>query len=294
MPFFTQGGLLLLHYKKDAALTVRILFVVLGATLYSIGLEVFLVPNEVIDGGVMGVAIMVSHLTHLPLGIFTFALNVPFFLIGYKQIGKSFTLITLFSVAAVSVGVSLLHTVRPLTDTPLLACVFGGVIVGVGVGLIIRNGGSLDGSEIIAIIMDKKVGFSVGEIVMFFNLFILSGAGFVFGWDRAMYSLIAYFIAFKAIDVVVEGVDESRAVMVISDRYEDITAAIRDRLGRSGTLLNARGGYLKNDATVLYVVVSRLEIAKLKSIVLDFDENALVTIGSVEVAGQKYQKRPIH
>lgn len=284
----------MLHYKKDAALTVRILFVVLGATLYSIGLEVFLVPNEVIDGGVMGVAIMVSHLTHLPLGIFTFALNVPFFLIGYKQIGKSFTLITLFSVAAVSVGVSLLHTVRPLTDTPLLACVFGGVIVGVGVGLIIRNGGSLDGSEIIAIIMDKKVGFSVGEIVMFFNLFILSGAGFVFGWDRAMYSLIAYFIAFKAIDVVVEGVDESRAVMVISDRYEDITAAIRDRLGRSGTLLNARGGYLKNDATVLYVVVSRLEIAKLKSIVLDFDENALVTIGSVEVAGQKYQKRPIH
>lgn len=284
----------MLQYKKDAAFTARILFVVLGAALYSIGLEVFLVPNEVIDGGVMGVAIIVSHLTHLPLGIFTFVLNAPFFLIGYKQIGKSFTLITLFAVAAVSAGVSLLQSVRPLTETPLLACVFGGVIVGVGVGLIIRNGGSLDGSEIIAIIMDKKVGFSVGEIVMFFNLFILSGAGFVFGWDRAMYSLIAYFIAFKAIDVVVEGVDESRAVMVISDQYEDISAAVRDRLGRSGTLLNARGGYLKNDATVLYVVVSRLEIAKLKSIVLDFDENALVTIGSVEVAGQKYQKRPIH
>lgn len=284
----------MLQHKKDAALAVRILFVLLGATLYSVGLEIFLVPNNVIDGGVMGVSIIVSHLTRLPLGIFTFVLNMPFFLIGYKQIGKSFTFITLFAVATVSIGVSMLNPVRPLTDTPLLACVFGGVIVGVGVGLIIRNGGSLDGSEIIAIILDKKVGFSVGEIVMFFNLFILSGAGFVFGWDRAMYSLIAYFIAFKAIDVVVEGVDESRAVMVISDRYEDISDAIRDRLGRSGTLLDARGGYLKNDATVLYVVVSRLEIAKLKSIVLDFDANALVTIGSVEVAGQKYKKRPIH
>ncbi|MFT8888018.1 MAG: YitT family protein [Ethanoligenens sp.] len=280
--------------NKQAVLTARVLFVLLGAALYSVGLEIFLVPNNVIDGGVMGVAIIASHLSNLPLGIFTFLLNVPFFVIGYKQIGKSFTLTTLFGVLAVSLGVSLLHPVPSLTHQPLLACVFGGVIVGVGVGLIIRNGGSLDGSEIIAIIMDKKVGFSVGEIVMFFNLFILSSAGFVFGWDRAMYSLIAYFIAFKAIDVVVEGVDESRAVMVISDRYEDISDAIRDRLGRGGTLLNARGGYLKNDATVLYVVVSRLEIAKLKSIVLDFDENALVTIGSVEVAGQKYQKRPIH
>ncbi|ADU27264.1 YitT family protein [Ethanoligenens harbinense] len=282
------------HNNKQAALAARVLLVLLGAALYSIGLEIFLVPNNVIDGGVMGVAIIVSHLSGLPLGLFTFLLNVPFFVIGYKQIGKSFTFTTLFAVLAVSLGVSLLHPVPSLTDQPLLAGVFGGVIVGVGVGLIIRNGGSLDGSEIIAIILDKKVGFSIGEIVMFMNLFILSSAGFVFGWNRAMYSLIAYFIAFKAIDVVVEGVDESRAVMVISDRYEDITAAVRDRLGRSGTLLDARGGYLKNDATVLYVVVSRLEIAKLKSIVLDFDPNALVTIGSVEVAGQKYQKRPIH
>lgn len=280
--------------KKQAVLTGRILLIVLGAALYSIGLEIFLVPNNVIDGGVMGIAIIASFLSRLPLGIFTFLLNAPFFFIGYKQIGKRFTLTTLFAVSLVSVGVTLLRPVPGLTKEPLLACVFGGVIVGVGVGLIIRNGGSLDGSEIVAVILDKKVGFSIGEIVMFFNLFILSGAGFVFGWDRAMYSLIAYFIAFKAIDVVVEGVDESRAVMVISERYEDISDAIRDRLGRSGTLLDARGGYLKNDATVLYVVVSRLEIAKLKSIVLDFDENALVTIGSVEVAGQKYQKRPIH
>lgn len=281
--------------KRLPALGLRILFVLAGAVLYAVGLELFLVPNNIIDGGMMGIAIMVSHVTHVPLGIFTFLFNAPFFLIGYRQIGKSFTFTTLGAVAVASVLVSLLGPVPEFTDQPLLVCVFGGVIVGVGVGLIIRNGGSLDGTEIIAIILDKKVGFSIGEIVMFFNVFILCSAGFVYGnWENAMYSLIAYFIAFKAIDVVVEGLDESRAVMIISDRYEDIISAVGDRLGRSGTLLEAKGGYLKQDATVIYVVISRLEIAKLKAIVLDFDENALVTIGSVEVAGKKYVKRPIH
>ncbi len=280
--------------KRQAPFALRILFVVLGSALYSVGLEIFLVPHNLIDGGVIGIAIITSYLSGLPLGIFTFVLNMPFFFLGYKQIGRSFTLFTLFANACVSIGVSLLKPIPSLTSQPLLGAVFGGVIAGLGVGLIIRNGGSLDGSEIVAIILDKKIGFSIGEIVMFFNLFILTGAGFVFGWDRALYSLIAYFIEFKAIDVVVEGVDESRAVMVISDRYEEITSAIRDRLGRSGTLLNARGSYLGNDSTVLYVVVSRLEIAKLKNIVLDFDPNALITVGSVEVGGQKYQKHSIH
>ncbi len=280
--------------NKRLKLIVRILIILLGAILYSVGLELFLVPNSMIDGGVMGIAIMVSHVSGLPLGIFTLLLNIPFFFIGYKQIGKSFTFFTLFSVLAVSIIISLLRPVPSLTHQPILGSLFGSVIVGVGVGLIIRNGGSLDGSEIIAIILDKKVGFSIGEIVMFFNLFILSSAGFIFGWDRAMYSLIAYFISFKAIDVVVEGLDESRSVMIISDRYQEITDALRDRLGRSGTFLEAKGSYMNGDSTVLYLIVSRLEIAKLKSIVLDFDSNALVTIGSVEVAGKKYKKRPIH
>lgn len=280
---------------KGNPLWLRVMFVLLGALLYAAGLELFLVPNNIIDGGMMGIAIMISYVAKLPLGLFIFVCNAPFLLIGYRQIGKSFTLFTLGAIAAASVLVSLFGPIPEFTNQPLLVCVFGGVIVGVGVGLIIRNGGSLDGTEIIAIILDKKIGFSIGEIVMFFNLFILSAAGVVYHkWENAMYSLIAYFIAFKAIDVVVEGVDESRAVMIISDRFEDISSAISDRLGRSGTLLEAKGSYLRQDAPVLYVVVSRLEIAKLKSIVLDFDENALVTIGSVEVAGKKYVKRPIH
>ncbi len=272
----------------------KVLFMLLGAVLASVGLETFLIPNNIIDGGVTGISIIFSHLTGISLGTFIFILNIPFLIVGYKQIGKTFTLSTLISVIFFSIGVTTLGPIPGVTNDILLAAVFGGIIVGIGVGIIIRNGGSLDGTEIIAIIFDKSTVFSIGEIVMFFNLFILGGAGIVFGWDRAMYSLIAYFIAFKVIDIVVEGVDESKAVFIISEKHKAITEALMDRLGRGVTLLPGKGGYKKAPTNVIYVVVTRLEIAKLKTIVSGFDENALVTIGSVEVTGKRYKKKPIH
>ncbi len=280
--------------KKRVNYVVNGLFMILGCALVSIGLEIFLVPNGLVDGGVVGMSIMASHVSGLPLGIFTFLFNVPFFILGYKHIGKTFTICTLFSVICLSIGVSVLHPVPGITHDILLAAVFGGVIMGAGVGLIIRNGGSLDGTEIVAIILDKRVSFSIGEIVMFFNLFILGISSLIFGWDKAMYSLLAYFIAFKVIDIVVEGLDEAKAVMIISEQYDDITSAIMDRLGRGLTLLDGKGAYKGLETNVIYVIVSRLEITKLKSIVLGFDENALITIGNVEVTGKRYKKRAIH
>lgn len=281
--------------KKDLArVSLKVAMIIIGATLSSIGLEIFLVPNDIVDGGVIGISIMASYLTQLPLGLFTFCLNLPFLILGYKQIGKSFLFSTLFAITCLSIGVSIFHPIPGLTKDIFLAAIFGGIINGAGVGLIIRAGGSLDGTEMVAIILDKKISFSIGEIVMFFNIFILGAAGFIYGFDRAMYSLVAYFVAFKVIDIVTEGIDESKAVMIVSDRYSDIADALTARLGRGVTLLEARGGYSKADATVIYVVVSRLEIAKLKNIVLGFDKNALVTIGNVEVAGTKYKKRAIH
>ena len=272
----------------------RIIFMIIGATLASIGLEIFLIPNNLIDGGVVGISIMANNITKIPLGIFTFIFNIPFLIIGYNQIGKTFTLSTLFAVVCLSIGVSFLHPIPGLTTDVFLAAVFGGIILGVGVGLIIRNGGSLDGTEIIAIILDKRTGFSIGEIVMFFNVFILSSAGLVFGWEKAMYSLVAYFIAFKTIDIVVEGLDESKGVIIVSENYKDISDAIRDRLGRGITLLQGKGDLEDKYENVIYVVVTRLEIAKLKSIVQGFDENALMTISSVEVSGNRYKKKAIH
>ncbi|WPC39316.1 YitT family protein [Clostridium sp. JS66] len=281
-------------YMNIYSKTTKVLLIILGAILYSIGLEIFLIPNNIIDGGIVGISIMISHFTNIPLGILTFILNIPFFVIGYKQIGKTFTISTLFSVVCYSIGISIFKPIPGITQDVLLASVFGGIIAGLGIGIIIKSGGSTDGAEIVAIILDKRLTFSVGQIVLFFNFFILTSAGFVFGWDRAMYSLIAYFIAIKLIDIIVEGIDESKAVFIISSKHEDISQAIMDRLGRGITLLNGKGGYKGVATDVIYVVVSRLEISKLKSIVHGFDENALVTIGSVDTSGKSYKKKAIH
>ncbi|MFT8348939.1 YitT family protein [Clostridium saccharoperbutylacetonicum] len=282
--------------KNNHILTLvyRVVLMSIGSVLASIGLEIFLIPNNIIDGGITGISIMASYITNLPLGLFVFILNIPFLVLGYKQIGKTFALSTLFSVICLSIGVSFLHPIQGITKDILLATIFGGIILGVGVGIIIRNGGSLDGTEIVAIIMDKRSSFSIGEIVMFINLFILGGSGILFGWDRAMYSLMAYFIAFKAIDITVEGLDESKAVIIVSEKNKDISEALTDRLGRGVTLLHGEGAYKGKSTNVIYVVVSRLEIAKLKGIVNDFDEDALVTVTSVEASGKRYSKKAIH
>jgi len=273
----------------------RMLFLTLGAALFSIGLEIFLVPNNIIDGGIVGISIIVSHLSGLPLGIFLLVLNLPFLYLGYKQIGKTFAFSTLYAVSIMSGGTWLLHSVKPLTDDPLLAAVFGGIILGVGVGMIIRFGGSLDGTEIVAILFTKRSPFSVGEIVMFFNVFILGSAGFVFGWDRAMYSLIAYFIAYKMIDVIIEGFDESKSVWIISERHDEIGQAIIQRLGRGVTYLHGEGAFTGGEKRVIFCVITRLEEAKMKMIVEELDPSAFLAVGNIhDVKGGRFKKKDIH
>ncbi|WP_404828968.1 YitT family protein [Effusibacillus dendaii] len=267
----------------------------LGAVLVSVGLEIFLVPNHIIDGGITGISIILAHLTGAQLGLFLFLLNLPFLFIGYKQIGKTFAISTLFAVAVMSVGTTLLIPVPVLTQDLLLSAVFGGIILGTGVGLVIRYGGSLDGTEIVAILLNKKTPFSVGEVVMFLNIFILASAGFVFGWDRAMYSLIAYYIAFKMIDITLEGIDQSKSVWIISDKHSDIGDALLARLGRGVTYLNGEGGYSGDDKKVIFCVITRLEEAKLKSIVEEVDPSAFLAIGNIhDVKGGRFKKKDIH
>ncbi|WP_019120166.1 YitT family protein [Brevibacillus massiliensis] len=283
------------HPHSLASIIRRAVFIVIGAILYSVSLEVFLVPNNIIDGGITGISIILSHFTHLQLGMFLFVINLPFLIIGYKQIGKTFAISTLFGVAVMSVGTYLLGPVTAFTEDPLLAAVFGGVIMGIGIGLVIRNGGSLDGTEIIAILFNKKTPFSVGEIVMFLNLFILGSAGFVFSWNSAMYSLIAYFIAYKMIDVTIAGLDQSKSVWIISDKFQEIGDTLLARLGRGVTYLHGEGGYSGDDKKVVFCVITRLEEAKLKTIVEDADPNAFLAIGNIhDVKGGRFKKKDIH
>lgn len=281
--------------QRRLRLIKKYIMLFIGSIIAAIGLEIFLVPNNIIDGGVVGISIMASHVTGISLSVFLVLLNLPFLYLGYVQIGKTFAISTLFSIASLSYWVAFFHPISELTNDLFLAAVFGGIIVGVGVGLIIRYGGSLDGTEIVAILLDKRTGFSVGEIVMFFNLFILTSAGLIFGWDKAMYSLVAYFIAFKVIDTTIEGLDESKAVLIVSDKPDEIADALMARLGRGVTILHGEGGYSKDKKYVLYSVITRLEMAKLKSIVDEKDENAFVTINDVhEVMGGRFKKKAIH
>jgi len=286
----------LTHQKMSLPkLIKRALFIFTGAVLVSVGLEIFLVPNHIIDGGIVGISIILSHLSGWALGLFLFLLNLPFLLIGYKQIGKTFAISTLFGVIVMSIGTTLLHPVPGLTEDPLLAAVFGGIILGIGVGLVIRYGGSLDGTEIVAILFTKRTPFSVGELVMFINVFILGSAGFVFGWDRAMYSLIAYYIAFKMIDLTIEGFQESKSVWIISDNHREIGNAIVARLGRGVTYLSGEGGYTGDDKKVIFCVITRLEEAKLKLIVEDIDPSAFLAVGNIhDVKGGRFKKKNIH
>lgn len=283
--------------KKNTVrkITTRTIMVAIGAIIMALGLELFLVPNHIMDGGIVGVSIIASHLLSLPLGIFIFVLNLPFIFLGYKQIGKTFALSTGLGITVLSVTTIFLHNLEPFTTDTLLATVFGGMILGIGVGIVIRYGGSLDGTEILAILFNRKSPFSVGEIIMFFNLLIFTVAGFVFTWEQAMYSIMAYYIAYKMIDIVIQGMEESKSVYIISDEIDEIGQTIMDRLGRGVTFLHGEGAYTGNDKKVIFTVITRLEESKLKTIVAEIDSHAFLAIGNIaEVKGGRFKKKDIH
>lgn len=270
----------------------KISFLTIGAFLAAFALEAFLVPNHIIDGGITGISIMLNYLTGFPLGAYIFVLNLPFLFLGYKQIGKNFVIATFYAVFVLSISVTILGKLSPVTYDTLLASVFGGIILGIGVGLIIRYGGSMDGTEVIAMLFSEISGFSIGEIVLFINIFIFGSAGVVFTWDRAMYSLITYFIAFKVIDLTIKGIDEEKAVIIITEKPEEIVEIIIKKLGKGVTFWEGKGGYTKYKKSVLYAVVSRLEIAKLKSIIKEVDKRAFVTIHDVcDILGGQFKKK---
>lgn len=290
-----EGRNLMEGKNKFSAIFKKYLLLTLGAIVYAAGLETFFVPNNLIDGGVVGISMMISYLTDTPLSVFVVLLNIPFLYLGYKQIGKTFTVSTLYTIVVLAFAIQYFHTTPNITYDIFLATIFGGIVVGLGVGMIIRYGGSVDGTEIVAIISDRKTELSVGETVMIINLFILSSAGLVFGWERAMYSLIAYFIAYKVMDLVISGLEESKGVMIVSDKSDDLAETLLARLGRGVTILHGEGAYTNEPKRILYTVVTRLEVAKLKAIVKEKDPSAFLSIYNInDVVGGRVKKKSIH
>ena len=280
--------------EKSNHIIWKYIMLIIGATFAAIAIELFLVPNAIIDGGIIGVSLLLNNLTGINFGILVFVINIPFLFFGYKYIGKSFFISSLFSIILLAVIEPSLKNITAVTAEPLLATVFGGLLLGAGVGIVIRNGGALDGTEIMSIVLSKKIPFSVGEIVMFFNIFIFGWAGFVLGWEQAMYSILTYYIASKAIDAVTQGFNDTKAAIIVSDEYEELADAITHRLGRSVTKFHGKGGFHDREKEVIYVVIIRLEISKLKNIVQEIDPNAFLTIMDAQEAHGGKFKSAIH
>ena len=273
---------------KNKYLKAIIAFIMLtiGTIVAAYALEAFLIPNTILDGGVTGISFIVSKLTNIPLSILVLLINIPFVYIGFRNLGKGFLLRTVYTMGLFSLFLNLFHNVTPLTEQILLATVFGGVLLGVGVGLIIHFGGCVDGTESVAIVISKKTSLSVGQVVLCFNLIIYTVAGFIFGLDRALYSLLTYFITFKVIDFVSEGLEQAKAALIITSEGTLLAEAIYKRLGRTVTFIKGQG-LISGDKEVLYCVLTRIEIFELKKIVEEMDESAFITILEVsEVIGE--------
>lgn len=263
-----------------------------GAVAAAFALEEFLVPATILDGGIVGVSMIISQLTPIPLGILTFVLNLPFLIIGTKNMGLRFFVSAAYSMSLFSILLAVFAGLQNATQDPLLAVVFGGVLLGVGVGLVLRGGGCLDGTETVALLISRKTRLSVGQIVFGFNVIIYAAAGLLFGFDRAMYSLLTYFITFKIIDVVENGMEEVKSVMIITEDGTYMANAIYNEIGRTCTILEGTG-LISGDKSVLYCVVTRIELPAIRRIIHRADQSAFVTISDVgEVIGNHMKQPP--
>lgn len=272
------------HFFKEQLFPV--IMIIVGAACAAFSIECFLIPNTILDGGVTGVSMMINYLTGIRLSILVIVINIPFFFVGYKALGKRFLLRAVIAMAAFSGFLEVCKLIPTVTSSELLAVVFGGVLLGVGVGTVLRHGGCLDGTEISAMLLSKNVSASTGQIIFMINIFIYITAGILFGWDRAMLSLLTYFITFKLIDIVQEGMEQAKAAMIITDHAADIADTIYQQLGRTCTFISAEGLVSGSTKTVLYCVITRVEVNQLKRIISEADVSAFVTISEVsEIIG---------
>lgn len=292
-----KGVLQIMQTNKVANKVRRIILIVIGAAIAGYALEAVLIPNSVIDGGVTGVSIMGTYLFNIPLGLLLFILNIPFVYIGYKQVGKTFAIMSIIGIASLSISTVLMHQIEPILSAkdPLLVVISGGVMLGIGIGVVLRNGGALDGAEVLAVLVSRKVPFSVGDIILFINAFIFLGAGFIYGLEGALYSATTYYIAKIVIDVIQVGLESSKSVRIVSKESEEIGSAIQDRLGRGVTYSSGRGGFSNETMDIVTCVITRMEENKLITIIKELDPGAFIVITDVaEVRGGTFKKRDIH
>ena len=259
--------------------------ILLGVASAAFGLESFLLPNDFIDGGVTGVSLLLVQLTGLPLSLLLFLVNLPFLWLAQVVIGKRFARKTVLAITLLSLAIFFIHWPE-VTEDKLLVSVFGGFFLGTGIGLSMRGGAVLDGTEILAIFLSRRLRTKVSDWIIIINLIIFSVAAYVLSVEQALYSLLTYFVASKALDFIVDGVEEYQGVTIVSQDSEAVRRALLTRMHTGVTILRGRGGFPDASATlpdrdVLYVVITRLEIRKLYGILEEVDPAAFVTMTSL-------------
>lgn len=261
---------------------INFTLVVIGILSAGLGLKGFLVPNQFIDGGVTGTSMFVSELTDIPLAILILLINTPFVIIGYKQIGKKFSIRSAVAILGLAIAIFLFQSMHfpAVTTDKILASVFGGFFLGLGIGLAMRGGAVLDGTEIVAILTSRKVGITVGDFIFIFNVILFSTAAFFLGIEKALYSMLTYFAASKTIDFIIHGIEEYSGITIISEKSREIRHAIVE-LKRGVTVFAGRGGRDEEERDILFCVVTRFEIPKVKRTIDEIDDKAFVTIQQI-------------
>ncbi|HKJ06948.1 MAG TPA: YitT family protein [Flavobacteriaceae bacterium] len=280
------------HWFSDSA------FILIGIISAGFGLKGFLLPNSFIDGGAMGISLLISETTLISLSILIVLVNLPFLILAFSQIGKNFALKSILAI----IGLALIVHFIPyplITSDKLLIAVFGGFFLGAGIGMAIRGGSVIDGTEVLAIYISKNTGLTIGDVILVFNIIIFSFGAYILSIETALYAMLTYIVAAKTVDFVIEGVEEYTGLTIISNKSEDIRLMITEKLGRGVTLYKGNGGFgkkgesLKN-VDIVFTVVTRLEIARLKTEIDKIDSSAFIIMNSIkDTKGGMIKKRPL-
>ncbi|MCB0521250.1 MAG: YitT family protein [Lewinellaceae bacterium] len=282
----------LFHWVKDA------LLIGVGILSAGFGLKGFLLPNDFIDGGVTGISLLVANVSGWPLPVLLVVINAPFILLGLTQLGRRFALKSIFAIAGLSMAVAFI-TYPVITSDKLLVAVFGGFFLGAGIGLAVRGGAVLDGTEVLAIYINRRTPLTIGDIILLFNIIIFSIAAWLLSLEVALYSILTYLSASKTVDFIIEGLDEYMGVTIISPLHEEIRQMIVEKLGRGATLYAGKGGYGQESKDlksieIVFSVVTRLELARLKKEVEKIDPSAFIIMNAIrDIKGGVIKRKPL-
>lgn len=281
------------------------LMIIAGIFCATIGLEGFIIPNGLLDGGVTGISLLLAGITNLDVSVFIFLINLPFIFMGYRQVSRMFALKTFLAIITLSSLLWWLHAIHfpVITQDKLLIAVFGGLFLGAGIGLAMRGGGVIDGTEVLALFLTRKASLQVGEIILLINILIFGVAAALHGIEVALYSILAYLSASKTVDFLTNGIEEYTGVFIISEQSEKIRKQIIVELGRGVTIFNGKRGLRGkkaqqdglNDMDIIYTVVTKLELTKVRNIVHDIDPACFMTTQSINsVKGGMIKTRKLH